>query len=101
MTKITITDGKNTQVMEGNCGIAFMLSMDEGDEKQRSSTMILGAGRAIDIAKMATDCFVGLIKALGKGDDMLQSAINLTTSLRFIEGMEGKGNTYEVEGEES
>lgn len=101
MTKITITDGKNTQVMEGNCGIAFMLSMDEGDEKQRSATMILGAGKPIDIANMATDCFVNLIKALGKGDDMLQSAINLTTSLSFIEGMEGKGNTYEVEGEES
>lgn len=32
MTKITITDGKNTQVMEGNCGIAFMLSMDEKGE---------------------------------------------------------------------
>ena len=99
MTKITITDGKNTQVMEGNCGIAFMLSMDE--DKSKSATMILGAGKPIDIAKMATDCFVNLIKALGKGDDMLQSAINLTTSLRFIEGMEGKGNTYEVDGEES
>lgn len=100
MTKITITDGKNTQVMEGNCGIAFMLPMDDED-KPKLATMILGAGKPIDIAKMATDCFVDLIKALGKGDDMLQSAINLTTSLRFIEGMEGKGNTYEVEGEES
>lgn len=100
MTKITITDGKNTQVMEGKCGIAFMLSMDDED-KPKSATKILGAGKPIDIAKMATDCFVDLIKALGKGDDMLQSAINLTTSLRFIEGMEGKGNTYKVEGEES
>lgn len=63
--------------------------------------MILGAGRAIDIAKNATDCLVSLIKELGKGDEMLQSAINLTATLRFIEGMEGKGNTYEVEGEES
>lgn len=101
MTKITITDGKNTQKMEGNCGIAFMLSMDEGNEKQRSATMILGSGRAIDIANMATDCFVGLIKELGRGDEMLQSAINLTTYLRFLEGMNGEGKPYEIENKKS
>lgn len=100
MTKITITDGKNKQEMEGNCGIAFTLSMDEGDENKRSATMILGSGRAIDIASMATDCFVGLIKELGQGDEMLQSAINLTTYLRFIDGMECEGKTYDVVSKE-
>lgn len=101
MTKIIITDGENTKEMEGTCGIAFVLSTDEEDGKPRSTTTILGAGRAIDIATVATDCFVGLIKQLGQGDDMLQSAINLITIMRFCDGMYGEGNTYEDEGEEN